>query len=213
MHACDTIYSLSQRPIYGEVEGICRITGRAGKGIPFERWVKETFTDHAYLKPGDIISNEALLCFDESSLEIQQKTGRDKPQRFRTYSHFVADGSWYCLTKADKQRMVALLPTASLVCITDTGQRHILFKHKDGMWQLDEMFVRPDIETFTFLHSSMMALLALGFSQEEIRSGNYSQVRIAKAGVDSWRELETKLRPYRGTQIFTFTSWLMYTIK
>jgi len=213
MHACDTIYSLSQRPIYGEVEGICRITGRAGKGIPFERWVKETFTDHAYLKPGDIISNEALLCFDESSLEIQQKTGRDKPQRFRTYSHFVADGSWYCLTKADKQRMVALLPTASLVCITDTGQRHILFKHKDGMWQLDEMFVRPDIETFTFLHSSMMALLALGFSQEEIRSGNYSQGRIAKAGVDSWRELETKLRPYRGTQIFTFTSWLMYTIK
>lgn len=213
MNACDTIYSLSQRPIYGEVEGICRITGRAGKGIPFERWVKETFTDHAYLKPGDIISNEALLCFDESSLEIQQKTGRDKPQRFRTYSHFVADGSWYCLTKADKQRMIALLPTASLVCITDTGQRHILFKHKDGMWQLDEMFVRPDIETFTFLHSSMMALLALGFSQEEIRSGNYSQGRIAKAGVDSWRELETKLRPYRGTQIFTFTSWLMYTIK
>ena len=213
MNACDTIYSLSQRPIYGEVEGICRITGRAGKGIPFERWVKETFTDHAYLKPGDIISNEALLCFDESSLEIQQKTGRDKPQRFRTYSHFVADGTWYCLTKADKQRMIALLPTASLVCITDTGQRHILFKHKDGMWQLDEMFVRPDIETFTFLHSSMMALLALGFSQEEIRSGNYSQVRIAKAGVDSWRELETKLRPYRGTQIFTFTSWLMYTIK
>lgn len=77
--------------------------------MPFEKWVKDTFTDHAYLRPGDIISNEAAFSFTEDSTLIQAKTGRDKPQRFRTYSHIVTDTEWLCLTKADKERIVGLL--------------------------------------------------------------------------------------------------------
>lgn len=213
IHVCEIIYSYSSRPVYGLTEGVCRITGNESKGIDFDSWVKPTFTDHAFLKPGNIISNEALFCFDESSTEIQQKTQRDKQQRFRTYSHFVHKGAWHCLTKADKSKMVEMLPDADVVCITDTGQKHILFKNRVGMWQLDEIIVPRDIDTFKVLHSAMMRLLQYGFTQEEIKTGGYSQGRLSKVDIVAWKDDEYLLRQYRGTKIFTFTSWLMYTPK
>ena len=61
------------------------LPGKEGVGINFAKWVRDTFNDHDSLFPGTIISNEALFCFDESSEIIQKKTGREKPQRFRTY--------------------------------------------------------------------------------------------------------------------------------
>lgn len=213
MHICEKIYALSEKPVYGNTEGVCRITGKQSLGLPFDDWVRGTFTDHAFLKPGNIISNEALLCFDEASAEIQRKTGKDKPQRFRNYSHIVADGEWHCLTKADKKKIIDLLPCAEVVCLADSGQKHIIFKARDGLWQLDDLFVMPDIDTFRMLHSKMMEMLTMGFIQEEIRTGNYIQGRIAKAGLSNWRPVEAALKDYRGSRIFTFTAWLMYSTK
>jgi hypothetical protein len=72
LNPCEIIYSLSsQKPIIGNTKGICRITGKAAEGIPFSDWVKDTFTDHAYLYAGSIISNEAVFCFDEASELLQ----------------------------------------------------------------------------------------------------------------------------------------------
>src|SRR5690606_17378661 len=129
IHPCETIYYLgANRKIYGTTPGTCRITGKEPTDTPFDKWVKETFTDHAYLKTGNIISNEAVFCFDESSEIIQKKTGRDKLQRYRTYAHIVHNGECYCLTKADKRKICELIITgAALVCVTDTGQKHVLF--------------------------------------------------------------------------------------
>jgi len=215
MHPCELIYSAGANgKIYGNTPGICRITGKLSTGLPFTKWVKDTFTDHAFLRPGDIISNEALFCFDEQSELIQHKTNREKPQRFRTYSHLVdASGNWHCLTKADKELTYRLIyEGASLVCLTDSGQKHLLFKHRLGMWQLDDIFVLPDIETLIFLHEKMMFLLLQGFSQTEVISGNYLQYRILKCGFDLWKPTENILKKYRGTQFFAFTSWLLYSI-
>src|SRR5690606_31206361 len=108
-HPYEIIYNLSTRPAYGNHAGICHITGMHEKVIPFKKFVKPTFTDHAYLFPGDIISNEALFCFDEASAEVQAKAGKDKLQRFRTYSHMVYKGQWFCLTKADKKRIYEMI--------------------------------------------------------------------------------------------------------
>jgi len=216
MHPCERVYSIgAQGKIYGNTPGKCRITGKQSTGLPFLKWVKDTFTDHAWLFPGDIISNEALFCFDEQSEILMRKTNREKPQRFRTYSHIIdASGNWHCLTKADKELIYKLITEgASLVCLTDSGQKHLLFKHHTGMWQLDDIFILPDIETFRFLHAKMMFLLNKGFSQAEVISGKYLQYRILKCGIDTWKPVEDILKSYRGTQFFTFTSWLLYTIK
>lgn len=216
MHPCQRIYEAgSNKLIYGNTQGICRILGINSIGIPFKKWVKDTFTDHAWLKPGDIVSNEALFCFDDQSKIIQEKTGREKHQKFRNYSHLIdAEGGWHCLTKANKELMYKLIcDGASLVCLTDSGQKHLLFKHRPGMWQLDDIFVLPDIETLRYLHEKMMFLCSIGFSQTEIISGNYLQYRIINAGLQVWQEIEDVLKKHRGTQFFTFTTWLLYTPK
>lgn len=216
MHPCEKIYHAGANgKIYGDTPGICRITGKPATGVPFIKWVRKTFTDQAFLFPGEIISNEALFCFDESSEIVMKRTGREKPQRFRTYSHIIdKTGRWHCLTKADKKLIFELIvDRAELVCLTDSGQKHLLFKHRPGMWQLDEQFILPDLETFRFLHGKMCRLLELGFSQTEVITGNYLQYRIAKAGIEAWKTLEDTIKPYRGISLFNFTSWLLFITK
>lgn len=211
-HPCEIIYGIGGKNLqYGSEKGICRIIGKEMQGVNFDKWVKNTFNDHSYLKPGNIISNQALFCFDEGSKILQEKTGRDKPQRFRTYTHVVHKGKWYCLTKADKEKIFNLITDgAELVCLTDTGQRHLLFKHKIGMWQLDDLFVIPDTHLLKYLHKNMCELLKLGFSQSEVITGDYKQYRIFKAGLEKWRNLEKNIEKYRSSKIFQFTSWILF---
>jgi hypothetical protein len=217
-HTCEQIYKIgANNKIYGSEKGVCRVTGKQSTGLLFWKWVKETyntiiFVDYDFLYPGTIISNEALFCFDESSEIIQKKTGRDKPQRFCTYSHIIKDGEWYCVTKADKRLILKLvIEGAEMVCLTETGQKHILFKHKLGMWQLDDLHVKPNVELLGLLHFHMCELLACQFSQAEIITGNYKSSRILEAGLKKWKEHESVINEYRGSGIFDFTTFMLYT--
>ena len=211
-HPCEIIYKIgASSKIYGTEKGICRIIGKESTGILFDKWVRDTFTDHASLVPGTIISNEALFCFDEASEIIQKKTGKEKLQRFRTYSHIVNNGEWHCVTKADKKKIFELICAgAELVCLTDSGQKHVLFKHKSGIWQLDEMFIIPDIDMLKLLHSQMCELMKAGFSQTEILTGNYISNRVFKAGLQLWKELDKPLKKHRGSQMMEFAGWMLF---
>ena len=215
MNTCKQLYKIgANKKVYGSVNGICRIIGKESVGLPFNKWVKNTFNDHDHLFPGSIISNEALFCFDESSKIVQQKTGRDKPQRFRTYSHIIKDGEWFCVTKGDKRKIFELIVEgAEMVCLTETGQKHILFKHKTGMWQLDELHIKPDVELLGLLHFHMCELLAYQFSQAEIITGNYKSNRILKAGLKNWQEHENIIKEHRGSGLFDFTSFMLFNDK
>jgi hypothetical protein len=212
MHPCEIIYKIGGNgKRYGEEEGVCRITGKQSTGQNFDKWIRDTFTDIAYLKPGTIISNEASFCFEEASEIIQQKTGKEKPQRFRTYSHIVHGGKWFCYTKANKKEIYeSIIAGAELVCLTDSGQKHMLFKHRTGMWQLDDMFITPDVELLKLLHTSMCDLMRLGFSQTEILSGQYNSGRIFKCGIDAWVVKENEIKSYRGSQIMEFAGWMLF---
>ncbi len=214
-HTCEQIYEIgANNKVYGSEKGTCRITGKQSAGLPFDKWVRDTFNDHDFLYPGTIISNEALFCFDESSEIVQKKTGRDKPQRFRTYSHIIKDGEWYCVTKADKRLILQLIIEGSeMVCLTETGQKHVVFKHKTGVWQLDDLHVKPNIELLTLLHFNMCELLAYQFSQAEIITGDYKSNRILKAGLKNWNQHETIIKEYRGSGIFDFTAFMLFTDK
>lgn len=215
-HPCCRIYQIGAAgKIYDNVPGTCRITGQQSTGMPFKKWVRDTFTDIGSLRPGDIISNEAMFCFEEASELIMRRTGKEKPQRFRTYSHLIdAAGEWHCCTKADKRRIFKMIVEgATLVCLTDSGQKHLLFKHRPGMWQLDDTYIIPDIVRFIDLHTRMCALLELGFSQTEVITGQYLQYRIMQVGIDAWKAIEDTLKPDRGTQFFNFTAWLLFTNK
>lgn len=202
VHSCARIYNLSNRPIYGDVQGTCRITGEQAKGVLFEKWVRDTFTDLGFLHPGNIISNEAMFCFEEGSEYLQQLTGKDKPQRFRNYSHFVVNGKWHIKDKGQKEDMLTLMLSAPEICvIAESGQRHLLFKHKPGTWQLEDVTIQPDKERFAFMQTRIHAL-SEGFSNDEISSGQYQQHRIIKFGFKPWNTLENDLKPHRGSALF-----------
>jgi len=209
---CTILYEIgANNHKYGNIPGICRITGIKSEGLLFDKWVSKTFNDWAYLKPGTIISNEAIFCFDEFSELIRQKTGKENPQRFRTYSHIIHDGQWYCLTKADKEKIFNLICSgAELVCLSESGQKHLLFKHKPGMWQLEEMNLLPDIDLLKFLHKQMCSLMKLGFSQSEILTGKYNSMRVLKAGLQAWDKIEDTLKLHRGKKIMEFTGFMLF---
>lgn len=209
-HPCEILYCFSSNKIYGNEKGICRITGKESTGLKFDEWVKDTFTDHASLYPGIIISNEALFSFEESSELIAEKTNKEKPQRFRTYSHIVANGEWYVLTKAQKKEIYDLMINnePDVCVISDSGQRHLLFKHKIGTWQFEDQFIQRDKETLTKIKLLGDELINNNFSKAEMLSGNYIQHRIMKYGVKKWREIEKILISYRGSAIFDLAIWL-----
>lgn len=201
-HPCKIIYACSNKPVYGDIAGICRITGENSKGLLFNKWVKDTFTDLGYLKPGNIISNEALFCFDEASAVLQEKTGKDKLQRFRNYSHFVLNGEWFIKDKGQKEDMMNILLQCPEICvISESGQRHLVFKHQPGNWQYEDISIQPDIALFSFLQSRIHQMSGT-FSNDEIKSGGYLQYRIIKFGFTAWKKIEDEIKPYRGAALF-----------
>src|SRR5690606_32716206 len=107
--------------------GCCRLCGAGGAGVSFTDWVRPTFTDHDLLLPGEIVCKACLFCFQERTEWLMRRVGRDKPQRFRTYSHFVHQGTWHVLTKGDKEAMRALLAgDPDVALIAESGQKHII---------------------------------------------------------------------------------------
>ena len=201
-HPCEIIYNCTSKPVFGTTEGMCRIIRKVTIGLPFKDWVKPTFTDFSSLYSGDIISNAALFCFQELSSELQQITGKEKPQNFRTYSHFVIGGKWHMKHKGEKADMLQLMLSDPEVCvISESGQKHLAFKHKPGTWQLEEEIIIPDKTKFKFIHSHIRKL-AEEFSNDEIKSGNYQQHRIMKLGIDNWRIIESEIKHFRGSAMF-----------
>jgi hypothetical protein len=210
MHPCEILYRFADNKKYGDSKGVCRITGKESAGINFNDWVKDTFTDYASLYPGTIISNEALFCFEEQSELIAQKAKKDKLQRFRTYSHIVANNEWYVLTKAQKKEIYDLIINndPSVCVLSDSGQRHLLFKHKIGTWQFEDQFIQRDKEKLMKIKLLGDELLNNNFSKTEMLSGNYIQHRIMKYGVKKWKSIEEILIQFRGSAIFDFAIWL-----
>jgi hypothetical protein len=207
------MYQFSDAKIYGETHGVCRITGKESTGVIFEKWVKDTFTDFAYLKPGTIISNEALFCFEEQSELLMRMTGRDKPQRFRTYSHIVVGADWHLLSKAQKLEIYDLLVNADpvIAVIADSGQKHLLFKHRIGTWQFETETIMRDKKTLRMLKEMADELLAEKFSKAEILTAQYKQYKVIDYGLARWREKESIFKQYRGSTIFDLSIWLSQT--
>jgi len=205
-HCCEYIYYCSSKPVYGQQRGVCVVTGKESTGIKFDDWVRNTFTDYALLKKGDIVSNEALFCFDEQSEEIAKKVGKDKPQRFRNYSHFVFENNWVALGKDKKEEMLDLLLSKSLdVCIiAESGQRHLFLRAVPGLWLFEDRLIQPDVFLFHEI-LKVVGKLADVLSVEEIRTGVYQSDKIKKVDkeyIDVFFDLLQQASEHRGSAMF-----------
>lgn len=196
---------------------ICRICGKEKSGQPFNSWVKDTFTNYDQLVPGDVICDDCLFWFGQRSVELQERMGKDKPQKMQNYSHFVKNGEWTPLSKGDKAKMVDMLltpPFPELAAIADSGQKHIAFRaprnpagQKVGWVQFEEqrVFVNPPalLDLLTTIEE-----LYTEFAKAEISTGRYSAHRVVKFGLDRWGELENKIKPMRGQLLFELAIYL-----
>lgn len=189
--------------------GFCRICGLKSNGMSFGDWVKDTFTNFDNLKQGDIICEQCLFKFDERSEILAKKVGKEKSQRMRNYSHFILDGEWIPLGKDKKSQMADLLlnhnPTT--VVISESGQKHLWFRARPGMWQFEETSIVPNKKMLRYLLVRIERLLDV-FSKTEIERGHYKHRRIFNFGFDRWQYIESEIRQHRGSQYFELALFL-----
>lgn len=201
-------------------QGTCRICGRHdADGLEFDDWVRPTFTNWDDLVPGNVICNDCLFWFDENSEALANRIGKDSSRyvRMRNYSHFIANGEWTPLSKADKDGMQEILlssPFPEMAAIADSGQKHIAFRAKRNppgsscgwvQFEEDAVFVDPD-ELRIILES--VERLYTAFSKTEIGTGSYKQYRIFDFGIERWQELESDIAHLRGSLIFNLALFL-----
>lgn len=188
--------------------GVCRVCGAGGDGIQFSSWVRNTFTDHDKLVAGDILCKSCQFAFDESSMLLARRVGKEKPQRMRNYSHFVVCGEWIPLSKGDKARMTECLRRKpELTAIATSGQKHIIFRAQPGWWQIEEQSTLPlDGELWSIL-DTVESLYAV-FSKNEIETGRYSQRRMMEFGLAEFLHMENQIKLERGTLAFELAIFL-----
>lgn len=195
----------------------CICSSRTDNGTSFQDWVKDTFTDFDKLHPGDTLCNDCAFWFNERSTELAEKTGKDKPQRIRNYSHFIKSGTWTPLSKANKHEMQRLLlngPFPELAIIADSGQKHIAFRARRnptggvvGWVQFEESSVWVEPEMLSVITVLIQEMLSI-FSKSEIHSGRYDTRRIIQYGTEAWTKQEDELKHWRGQRIFDLAIFL-----
>jgi len=185
--------------------------GPAFDPVPYQEFVKPTFTDHDKIaRPdSDVVCAACVFCHAERSELLASLVGKEKPQRMRNYSHFVVDGKWIPLSKADKARMADLLLNSKpeLTVIAVSGQKHLIFRAQPGWWQIEEQAIQPFPGKLRELLDKIEALYTT-FSKAEIETGHYAQHRVRKFGLTEWWALESQIKPERGSLPFRLALFL-----
>ena len=123
---------------------------------------------------------------------------------WRNYSHLFRPGYHECPTRA-RWRAILLEPPEPpfLAVIATSGQKHLLFRGQvatDRDWfpvQVEDERIWIEWAGFRQCLMQFEALLALGYSREEIVTGRYQVARVHKQGMAAWRAAETRFRPWR----------------
>lgn len=97
------------------------------------------------------------------------------------------------------------------IVIAISGQKHTLFASETAQsrdcfsvqFETEQIWV--DRAVFIRLLDLFEQLYSLGFSKEQIYSGNYRPAAVASAFSD-WSRLEPQIKPYRGSQLLTLAA-------
>lgn len=214
MSVTAAIYHAAGMPaMQGAQQGICRLCGRVDAGLPFDAWVKDTFTDWDKLQPGDLICHACQFCTAEAAPGLAERVGKDKPQKMRNYSHFILGGIWYPLSKGNKVEMRRLLFSgAGVAVIAESGQKHLLpFSHV-GWWAFEIAQARPFPERLNTVLGVIEPLYQAGISKAEIESGRYDSKRIMAVGIAAWSAAEEQIRLWRGSLALSLALFLAQRI-
>lgn len=208
---CEIIWDAAGRPVYiSDTHGNCVLCGaKQSAGRSADILTTKTFTGYGASHAGSVLCQACQFLMDESSVMLQERTGRDRPQKMRSYSHIVDDdGTWHPMTKAQKTLMLALLRQSPMaVVISDTGQKHIAYRAVPGWWQFEEQRIAPDLPMLDRMLGPIQGLYNAGFGKAEISSGRYDSKRIGDYGITPWQALESQIASWRGSPLFHLAVW------
>lgn len=217
--ASQRLYEAAGHNLANPHAGLCYFCGGAAyEPTLIKHVIKPTFNDFNAAR-GDMSAGVCVACvwtLVERSEEMQVKTGKDKLQAFRTYSHFVHGGSWHVYSKGQKANMLALLRTGVMpeVCVvSESGQKHLAFKARlnpDGQpagWaMLEESIFWLDLNTFNPLQQRIEAMYLSGYSKDSIGSGNYTF--YPNSDIALYRLHEPVFKLHRGSATFALALYL-----
>jgi len=197
--------------------------GPAFDAQPISAIIRPTFTDSSVAR-GDADAGICVACawfMSEQREDLRDWLGKDKLQKPRNYSHFLVDGAWHVLSKAQKRQMSALLtgeylPEVAIVAVS--GQKHLAFKARlnpppernarVGHVLFEEQQLWLNLDDFTPLFSDVNALYQAGYSKTSILSGQYTFYK--DSDVDLWRTIEPRLKRARGSATFALAVYLAW---
>jgi len=215
MQATHILYYAAQPPPLASQSacGTCRVCGATDTpGTPFNAWVRDTFTNHDQLRPGEVICEICQFAFAQGSEFLAARVGKDKPQRMQNYSHLVLHGVWHPLHKGQKAEILSLLrQSPELASIGTSGQKHVVFRTRPGWWQVEEQGVLPNLDALDACLGLVDKFYRV-FNKEEIATGNYGSTRTLtyaqNYGFDDYLSTEAAIRQWRGLAHFDLALYL-----
>lgn len=218
MSATQRLYSLLY-PLPESSDGRCYLCGSpAYAPQPLKALIKPTFTDFG-LARGDANAGICCACawmMEEFNVDMPP-SGTGKATAPRLYSHFLADGQHYILSKAHKADMAALLlgnfmPEVAIVAVS--GQKHLGYRarvnptgQRAGWVQFEEQAIWLDLEQFGKLFGSVAALYQARFTKDSLLTGRYKFYSDSDSVL--WRSHENLLAPRRGSAVLELAVYVV----
>lgn len=183
-----------------------------GIGWPLRAAIAPTFTNHnlARAPASDAVCWQCVAMSSKATWEAYAaahpamglKTGHAMSWRF--YSHIFSAEGHECPDRARWRELLILPPEPPFLAVMSTsGQKHLIFRAKvardhRGFWlQFEDESVWLDTGRFVDVLLCFEALYALGFSKDQILSGQYHHGQLLKVDRTAWHELERRMALYR----------------
>lgn len=204
------------RPRYGE-SALCWLCGgdTEGRGWLRRAAIPPTFTNHnlAACPTSDAVCEPcAYFAFGDgwraycaSRPELGLKDAH--PLSWRSYSHVFAPsepGGHRCPSRREWRALLLEPPPPPFVLtIAESGQKHIVFRGRPAYGR-DLYPVQVEEDTLFVLRHRLAAcialfeeMLAMGFTRDEIASGQYSSHRTLPLGAARFAEIDERMEGWR----------------
>jgi len=177
---------------------ICWLCGGEtdGQGVPVKKAIKPTFTDHPYARGQGSSSICEACAFCLSYREM------------RNYSIVATEKKLLHPSRAELKEILLSPPEPPFViCIAVSGQKWVHFKSEVN-YDKQQFLVNfeeqrlPVIPEELKFYLELIEALYLGFTKDEIKTGNYGSHRIRQFGIKKWHALEQQVKKIRRIPLF-----------
>jgi hypothetical protein len=213
--------------IHKDIEAKCAFTGEAIiEGVAIADLIKDTFTDHQYLKfKSDYASVAVALCIENViHTGTTNKRGAENWVSLRNFS-FLATESELRFLKRDEilDTLFHLRETPFYFCVTYSNKKHTAFKARINSntrklyirTDIDEVYIDLDVvdKYFPIIQSWYSILEGKAgssseptyFTKEEIKGNEFPIVqKVETYGYEKFRTENEKLNLHRGSAHFNF---------